>query len=865
VIRSVASDGRPNVGGVFRPIDRPRVLERLATAAQYRITTIIAPAGFGKSVALRQFLATVPSSVVYDVPPDATTLVPFVRGFAEALADIAPGLRRSLATALDGARESETPGRDLGAWAATHVRSLNTLIALDDLHVGEGDREVSRFLSVLIDRTRDGPRWLLSSRSPLELPVASWLAYGDSDLMIDAVDLRFTVDEARESARTSRVAVRDEELAAIIDLVDGWPTALTFALRVSVRASDLRTVSAGTREMVYRYLAEQVWHSLDDRMRTFLRTVVFLPRMENRLATAAGFNNAASIIETLRERVAFVTVLDTGVYQLHDLFRDFVRRQIELEGEDALREAILSAGRVLEKADLPAAALERYLEVHATDDVARVLASANFRLLESGHYDVAERAVRMLRGSLALTPGVLAVRAAIEESHGRVESAEKLYESALDRSGEDLAFQVEVAWRFGVVMYQQGRFEAVPRLEALVSRADLSDADRANIAGSLAQVKALAGDLPAASRYLEDALALADFADDVTRARTYGRAATVAFFARDEGALERFTREGIRLATEAGIFQLAARLNVTVSASHAFMGRLPSAAWYSSQVVSNGEKAGDPQLQTIGLRDLMLVEAQRGNESRVAELDRQLASLSYRGPLAISSFALAKALVSIGQQQFTEAQSILGTVARKELGVFQERLRSGLLSIAAACGEDRQAALGALESYEQAVETGDDTGPIFQHFNSLAERFAILGNIALGRNSVAQRLLRNASPLSKSMAGLDPGISALLNRAPEQLADAVRTMRLDGVAGLGRLLEVLQARLEPATEFRGDLTAVELQVLLSMARGLSNKAIADDQRRAINTVRTHVSSILRKLGCESRGEAVAAARRLGLV
>src|SRR6202011_5377551 len=171
------------LGGVFRPIDRPRVLERLATAAQYRIATIIAPAGFGKSVAVRQFVETVASSVVYDVPPDASTLLSFVRGFADALEGVVPALRRSLATALDGARSSDAPGRDLAAWVATHIRSLDTLIVVDDLHNGEGDPEISRFITAVVDRTRDGPRWLFSSRRPLQLPVASWLPCGGARLL----------------------------------------------------------------------------------------------------------------------------------------------------------------------------------------------------------------------------------------------------------------------------------------------------------------------------------------------------------------------------------------------------------------------------------------------------------------------------------------------------------------------------------------------------------------------------------------------------------------------------------------------------------------------------------------------------------
>ncbi|MGD1066461.1 MAG: hypothetical protein ABR975_06555, partial [Vulcanimicrobiaceae bacterium] len=746
----------------------------MATAAQYRITTIIAPAGFGKSVALRQFLATLPSSVVYDVPPDAVSLVPFVRGLADALAAIAPGMRQSLATALDGARDSQSPGRDLGTWAATHVRTLNTTITLDDLHVGEGDPEVSRFVATLIERTRDGPRWLLSSRSPLELPVASWLAYGESDLMVDAVDLRFTVEEARESARAARVAVRDEELTAIIDLVDGWPTALAFALRVSVRASDLRGVSAGTREMVYRYLAEQVWHSLDKRMRAFLQMAVFLPRMEVRLATAAGFDDAASIIETLRERVAFVTVIEAGVYKLHDLFRDFVRHQIELDGDDALRRARVAVARVLETADMPAAALERYVEAGAADDIARLLASANFSLLESGHYDVVERALRVLRGHHLLTPGVLAVRAAIEEAYGRVQQAEKLYEAALDRSPEDLSFHVSVAWRYGLLLYQQGRLDAIPRLEGLVARADLSDADRANLEGSLAMAKGLAGELQGASDLLESALSLAQFTDDLTRARTYGRGATVAFYAGDDDAIERLTREGIRLATDAGAFQLAARFHTTLASAHVFAGRLPTAAWYAAQMVSNAEKAGDPLMQSRGLRTLIMIEAQRGNAARVAELETELAGTSYRGPIGMLGLALGRGMVRLGERQFAEAQRALSSVPRRELTGYQERERAGLLAVAAAAAGDRPNALKALAAYTEAVEQDHDSREVFSRILALGERYEILANVLLGRNVVAQRMLRAVKFTPDGFTQLDEALQAMISRVPDRLEVALR-------------------------------------------------------------------------------------------
>ncbi len=51
------------------------------------------------------------------------------------------------------------------------------------------------------------------------------------------------------------------------------------------------------------------------------------------------------------------------------------------------------------------------------------------------------------------------------------------------------------------------------------------------------------------------------------------------------------------------------------------------------------------------------------------------------------------------------------------------------------------------------------------------------------------------------------------------------------------------------------LTARELQVLGGIARGLSNRAIADDLGMAERTARTHVSNILAKLGLASRTQA----------
>ena len=61
------------------------------------------------------------------------------------------------------------------------------------------------------------------------------------------------------------------------------------------------------------------------------------------------------------------------------------------------------------------------------------------------------------------------------------------------------------------------------------------------------------------------------------------------------------------------------------------------------------------------------------------------------------------------------------------------------------------------------------------------------------------------------------------------------------------------------------LSQRELQVLQYLAAMLSTEEIAEAMYVSVNTVKTHVRSILRKLSASRRNEAVRRARTLGLV
>ncbi|HZI38363.1 MAG TPA: HD domain-containing phosphohydrolase, partial [Acidimicrobiia bacterium] len=112
---------------------------------------------------------------------------------------------------------------------------------------------------------------------------------------------------------------------------------------------------------------------------------------------------------------------------------------------------------------------------------------------------------------------------------------------------------------------------------------------------------------------------------------------------------------------------------------------------------------------------------------------------------------------------------------------------------------------------------------------------------------------------------IDAGGSGIIqrDRAFEDLLPAVTTAAAGGSLVPSVKLAALFKRSQGSAA--GDLTSRQFDVLRMMTEGLSNEAIARRLGLRVNTVRNHAQRILTKLGAHSKLEAVAAARRMGLL
>ncbi len=876
MIRRVAADGSIETGGAFTPVVRPRIIDRLQAAARGRIVLIIAPAGYGKTVALRQYLATMATtpSALFALRSDHATLLGFLRGFAEALGEVAPDLRKTVFGAYEKNAASKTPGVDLAMWMHAHIKSFGGVIALDDLQIAENDPEITRFLVLLIERTRGRVRWIISSRSALDLPVGSWLAYGEMELNIDEHDLSFTMDEARLTARAARVSVRDDELAQILEMTSGWPTAMSFALRSSTRSVDLRNISATTREMVYRYLAEQVYASLDEKDRELLHLAAYLPEIELQVLRHAGYSRAKAAVEALRVRVAFIYPERPDVYRAHDMFADFLRHQVEMLGDAAVREVRSRAARALEAAGQHWAALRHYAAISSQEDVLRILRERGVALMEHAHGDAVSEALNALPPGVRMQePAVLALRALHEQHGGRLDRAQGLFERAMSQS-HDVEQRAQIAVRLGALLYDQQKTIA-DQLEPFVDDANVSVDTRGAVLSILVPSYAIEGRRDDCLTAMVEAENLLVAIDDVqVRARVFHRLGIAALvLGTDVDTMTGYFTRAQALATESNLYvTLAATLGGLFAIAFIHEDDWIKSAWLAQQSLNAALKAGARASVQLALLQLLNIEVLRATPERVRALDKQFSSTITSDVERTAFIVPIRSMLAAWDGRFDEALRMLSTFTERSTYKFDRALNGTLLALYAIAAGERDRAVSAAAS---ALTYVDDNELESLHGARIAEIVrslcAIVQSLA-GRATVAQKILsRKAAQGGAVVEAMRVCAQAVLRygKTPalrDEVSDAAAGLHAVGAGGLALLVErVFEAATQDAAAADNPLTKAEREVLQELADGLSAKEIGERTGRSVFTVRAHIQNIIKKLGCSGQGEALAVARRKRLV
>ena len=321
---------------------RPRLSAHLRRGAESRLTLVSAPAGFGKTTLLAEWMGETPGEdrcvAWLSLDPSDNEPESFWTYVVTALQTAVPGVGSGV---LELIASSPLP-TDL-----VLTTLLNELAAapgevwlvLDDYHLVDS-HDVRDGMTFLLEHLPPHVHVVLSTRADPDLPLARWRVRGEL-VEIRAADLRFTSDEAAtylNEATGLHLAAGDVEV--LEERTEGWIAALQLAaLSIQGRedVSSFIARFAGNDRYIVDYLVEEVLAHQSEPVREFLLHTAVLDRLTGPLCDAlTGRDDGSHMLTTLQRANLFLVALDDQRewYRYHHLFADVLRARLLAQQPD---------------------------------------------------------------------------------------------------------------------------------------------------------------------------------------------------------------------------------------------------------------------------------------------------------------------------------------------------------------------------------------------------------------------------------------------------------------------------------------------------------------------------------------------------
>ncbi|MEF3273239.1 MAG: LuxR C-terminal-related transcriptional regulator [Chloroflexus sp.] len=904
----------PEVQRTFLP--RARLYERMRTALHSRLVLIAAPAGYGKTSLLIEWITEARSEWSHiawlSLDPSDNDIHRLLMYLLAALDGI-PVERRDRLRAMIDAEEM-----DAEQWVAELLNDLaeeasSTVIVLDDYQT-ISDSLIHRAITFLVDHLPPRCRLIISTRSDPPLPLARWRARGYMT-ELRSFDLAFTPEEAAAFLlETMELPLSREQIVALIESTEGWPAGLhlvALALRNRTDRSGLIDVSKTTNRYVVDYLIEDVFIHLPVHIQQFLLQTSILDRLcgplcdavlgvvESPVSPSSRQSYSQLILNQLERDNLFLVPLDAERvwYRYHHLFAEVLRDRLAA-GSSAEDVAMLHrrAGAWYAAHGLLTEAINHALRARAIDDVVAILEP-------NGLSFISQVGETTLRRWLPEIPD------ATFERHPRL-ALLRAWLATADYQMDEAAHWITVAERalaevasgamtsLGAITNLQGELSAV-RVRLATLRGDTEEVIRAGrqalallqadnqalrirVAKDLGYAWLAQRDLSRAEQAFSEAMAnginaglpyiVAMATIDCVYTQML-RGAINQAINECRNTLDYLWRQRVPVQPGAGLPFIA--LTDLHSLRHEFAGALPALAEAESLIKSGS---------TTSYLHLLIASARiaraRGDSSGALRIARQARFLArqrdVRWVLAVLDGLEAQLLIEQGELEAAAQllnDQVVEPVEFRHLPVAAFYAREHItraryewrLASARATGDS--AALRALATELAEVQPSE----IWQTLSPIDA--AVLRGLAL------------------DAAGDDPtpAIVTALNAAgserivaPFHQAGELLQMMLRHLAARQQLppygkyvlalltdeeIPVATMTYLPRTSdlLPEPLSQREIEVLRLMAEGCSNHEIAERLMIALSTVKSHINNIFSKLGVASRTQAVARGRRLGLI
>ncbi len=890
-------------------VARPRLIERLNEGLCRKLTLISAPAGFGKTTLVSDWIRQGEMPVAWlsldhsDNAPEhfLTYFIAALQQIDAAIGQIGQGMLES---------PQPPPPETLMTSLINEITATPNefTLVLDDYHVIESP-PIDQTLTFLLNHLPPQLHLLIATRTDPSLALSRLRARGEiTELRAD--DLRFTFDEITIFLdRMTGLNLSSDHVTALETRTEGWIAGLQLVALSMQGLKESREITTfinnltGSHRYIIDYLADEVLQQRPPGTKDFLLQTSILNRLSGPLCDAVigsserlEEESSQAILEALEAANLFIIPLDNERrwYRYHHLFADLLHNRLEASQPDLVPTLHRRASTWFVDNGLRSEAIDHSLAAKDWERVTQLIDQIVNDVLGGNEYfttilgwlDALPKEVVRTRPRLGVVRAWMLLLMLHTDA---AESCLQELESAADGQLPDEVRLHVTTMRAFLARHQNDGPKAIELshqvLEALAGGISAPAFVRPMVAVNLAHAHRMMGDVVEAQRWFSEVLAFTQGAGiTLTLAVMAGQASAQTVGGQLRQAAETY-RRGLDMAHK--VAQQRGQAVPAAAFLHPGLGdllrewnKLDEAEQHLAQGLELARQWQIGMSLTNGYIFQARLRQARGDIAGALEMIQQAEQLPpayhaaprYSEPVAAcrARLMLAQAASSADDlgtshleavQKWVEARGLKAEGPIHSLDDEHEYLTWVRLLIAR---NELDQALQLLMRLLQAAENGGRKGRVIEIFTLQALAQQALGDTEQALTTI-ERALSLAEPEGYIRLFVDEGqpMAKLLGRMKVEDGRVKKYIsQLLNAFGETEKIHPSSLLLHPLID---PLSDRELDVLRLLCTDLSGPEIAEELMISVNTVKTHLKNIYSKLDVHGRYEAVERAKQLGLL
>jgi ATP/maltotriose-dependent transcriptional regulator MalT len=868
-------------------VARPQLIERLNEVTPGKLALVTAPAGFGKTTLLADWLNNaLPQSYLgrlawLSLDNADNNPLQFWTYFIAATQRVSPSLGRTLQPSLHAG--AALPPIESILTALINEITLDgqpLLMGIDDYHEITNP-EIHRGIAFLIENLPPNLHLVILSREDMPFSVSRYRVSGKLT-EIRAADLRFSQTECMSFFNDLlSLSLSSDNIQDLNTRTEGWVAGLQLAA-LSLKSTDDKSAFIqafkGSHRFLTDYLVDEVLSRQTADIQQFLWRTAILDRFCAEVCDELiESGDSHQILRQLEQANLFIIPLDDERrwFRYHHLFAEFLRLRLYEHEKQKIDDLYQRAIQWFTQAGLLREALQYAFKVQDYDQAVHLMDTLAPEILEHDNH-------MLLIQWAAELPQALTAQQALLCAY--------------------------LGWAYLLSGKLNQAQQWLDIAEANITQSDSAKAQiiRGFVFAHRAYILFMQGDYTSTLEYAQQALALLPPENKAIRARTITCLGNAFNYAGELSEAKNSFQEAIQIAKEIGSLSMALFSYCSLGEVFRDEGRLSDAQNAYQQVLLFAEElTGQQEIPLTGFAIFELgVIARERNEFDEA------VKLLEKGIKLCREWQQGEAL-AIGLIELAETNRLQGAFVESEAAIHDVRqVAAGISSWGANLVEGFAARLALSRGkIPQAVQWASQAGLDHQGCEMGYERFPeciplIRLHIATGHPQKALTLTevlisrdRAVGRMGRVLDLLAMRAAALIaldetDQAVQVLAEALQIagsenivrpfldegerlipclQKLPSSVYRDRLINILKARLKATPPEFGQTSLVEplnereISILKLMAAGCTNNEIADELYLSVNTIRWYAGQIYSKLGVKNRSAAATQARKLGIL